>query len=380
MRHLIVLFFLTAGFAKLKAQKADIIYQVNGREIRTYMLQVKEREATYRIRNTKNATTYKMPTDSIVKVRYASGRVYYYQIQRLSGRPVNIPKPQFQPPTIPSQLQKKPKGQKPDLILTKDRRIIECEIIEITDREIEYTAFTDDTQKIRTLRRKDILGHEKNLPEKPQPPVIVQKVEQKKIEDTVKVNSIASSYRLYFSGVYIAPQFSPQWATDQIGLGLRNGIGAFFAYQYRFSKQIGLAFNGGYHQWEVERQFTRSQQTVYQTNERLTRTSFTFDLRAYLKRNFYISSNCNTQLISLLSTSSKDYLLPSYNRHQYSFYLGYGAKTGIELVSKKSVFDIGVGINILPKKTNGLVTFYTLTNRLIFFETFVGIGFSKQKR
>ncbi|WP_028665047.1 hypothetical protein [Runella zeae] len=353
MKHFILIFFLIVVFGELKAQKVDIIYQVNGRQVRAYTLQIKEREAIYRLRNTKNAATYKMPTDSIVKVRYASGRVYYYQIQRLSVRPANILRTNFQQLTIPLQLQKKPKGQKPDLILTKDRRIIECEIIEITDREIKYTALTDDTQKIRTLRRKDVLGYEKNLPEKPkpQPTVIVQKVKQKKIEDTVKVAPPFykySSFSLYALGSYLWPTASSKWTNATTGMGLVYAVGGGIIFTQRFNQFLGVHAEAAYVPWQSDYLYKRNGELLFSHSFILRSVPLGVGCRVYPYKRVYLSPSLQGTLFQFVTKSTESNSLSVSPNVQNSLYWGGSVTLGQEVSLGKSLcVDISIRYNHL---------------------------------
>jgi hypothetical protein len=223
------------------------------------------------------------------------------------------------------------------------------------------------------------LAHEKNLSAQ-EMPLVVQKLPAREIPKPSKAFYRYGSATFYAEGAYISPALSPQWATDRIGLGLRQGVGGAFLYHRRLAKWVGLCVGTGYLQWETERQYKENNVVVYSSTDKLQRIPLQAGVRLYLLPNVYVMPQANAQWVALTGTTSENHLIPSINSTQNTFYFGWNANVGMEWRGKRVLVDLGVGFSRLPKKTNELIWFYALTNRLNFFSVRAGIGFVKYRK
>lgn len=380
-----ILVFFSFCTLSLKAQKPDNIYKVNSDVIRAYNILIRNRAVSYRLTTLRNAPIFKLSVDSIFKIQYANGRIAYYQIQKISIPPLRNKLPILQLPVLKSKSPYRERGNKSDVILTQEQRLIECEILEAGTKDLKYYVITDPNKKVHYIKRKHILGYEKNLPvQPPATPVTVAKAEVKKINSSQmptaqKPTDNYHSITFNAEGAYIPQRVSPQWAADQIGLGLRQGIGGSVSYNRRIIKWAGLFISTGYMQWETERQYKENDVIIYNSTDKLQRIPLQLGVKIYPAHNFYLMPQISAQWVTLSGTTSETHIIPSLNSRQNTLYFGLGGDFGFEFSGKKMITDIGIGFSVLPKKTYELTSFYSLTNRLSFFSIRAGIGFVKYK-
>jgi len=168
---------------------------------------------------------------------------------------------------------------------------------------------------------------------------------------------------------------SPQWADEQVGMGLKLGVGGSVQFTKQFSNLFGVIINVGYRQWEVERKYMLNGEQLYTSSDKLTQFPLQLGFRTFLFRGIYIAPQANVVLIKLLRTTDEANPISSLNQLQQTFYMGASGILGYELLGERLVIDFGLTYSYLPKVTQKL-NFYTQMNdplHLIGFKITTGI-------
>lgn len=168
---------------------------------------------------------------------------------------------------------------------------------------------------------------------------------------------------------------SPQWADEQVGMGLKLGVGGSVQFTKQFSNLFGVIINVGYRHWEVERKYMLNGEQLYTSSDKLTQFPLQLGFRTFLFRGIYIAPQANVVLTKLLRTTDEANPISSLNQLQQTFYMGASGTLGYELLGERLVIDFGLTYSYLPKVTQKL-NFYTQMNdplHLIGFKITTGI-------
>ena len=165
-------FVFHSGFAQ--KLKPTTVFKVDSSILEVYGLKFQGNQIIYRLSPSGTSKSVRIPRREISRIRYSNGKEEMVTIRPLPVPPFLIRTAYTNGKiSILSTEQKGIKGLRPDRIYMKDRGIIECRIIEIGDKEVKYVVVTDSSQRVRTIKRKEIDRLERNM-SKDNAPVVSQ--------------------------------------------------------------------------------------------------------------------------------------------------------------------------------------------------------------
>lgn len=149
---------------------------------------------------------------------------------------------------------------------------------------------------------------------------------------------------------FIASQ-SPQWADEQVGMGLKTGVGGGIRYTFRLNRSIGLVGEAGYSQWASSFYFKQNSDTLYNHSIKLYRVPLSIGTKLFIVRQLYLLPKVHFEVLQLHETGvNRDESLKP-NRTQRIAYWGGSGTLGYELqLGGRLVADLSVSYFYLRKK------------------------------
>lgn len=360
---LTLLLYVFCFGSSAQTAKPATLFKIDSAPIKVYGLKIQGDKITYRLSSSKKAKIYSIAQSQCIKVRYANGKETIFKKPEIAPKQaVSIEKDTLKSIVIPQK--PSPKPQRPDLIYIKKSGIIDCKIIEISDKKIKYIVVSDDSQKIRVIKRKNVEKFERNMmvDEKSRPVSKVnnsqstkkQEVAQKKTEEVTthpKALQEDYAYNTYTIGIEASQMLTignSPWADEQKGLGLKRAIGGSLRFTKRFNRAIGLATEIGFRQWSSEYRFSRETDLLYTYSVGLSQASVSVGPKFYFREGFYTLAKVHIEGLRLRQTGRIGEYLTAPDMVQSTIYWGGSGAFGYEhQIGNKFIVDASIGYNYL---------------------------------
>ncbi|AQG78552.1 hypothetical protein [Spirosoma montaniterrae] len=379
---LTLLFYFSVSTGMAQKTKPAILIKVDSTVLKAYGLRFQGNQVYYRLSPSAKMQMMRLHRVEISRIKYADGREEMITIKLLplpvlrSAYTQLIKEP-------PGSTQKANKGHQPDRIYKKDKSIIECKIIDITPTEIKYVVITDHSQRVRSIRQKEIERIEQNTvkdsarvvgempqrtpakePEKNRSPVRVeahrlaqkQDAPQKQTEEVTMQRKIPKSdyaYSTYILGIEASQMLAiggSQWADERKGLGLKMAIGGLVQYTKRLNRTIGFVAEVGFTEWASEYRFSRETDLLYVYSVGLSRASVRIGSKLYVGKAFYVLPKAHIEGLRLRQGGYDGKSVAAPDRIQSTIYWGGSGAFGYEhRVGSKVMVDASIGYNYIAK-------------------------------
>ncbi|NIJ52301.1 hypothetical protein [Dyadobacter arcticus] len=343
-----------------------MVFRVDSTQLKVYGIKLQGSQVTYHLIPSVKSKTIRVPKSEISRIRYSNGKEEFVTIKLLPA-----------PPLLSNGSLKKSfssighQGPRPDRIYLKDGRVIECNIIENGMEEVKYVVATDNSRRVRSIRRKEIL-----------------RVERTSTADNVlpKNQPSGTNYSYYalnfgLDMAQIVAGKSALWADDTRGLGLKMGFGASLQLSKRFSRRLGASLRVGYLQWETEKISRENGTTVYSASQKLQQMFCQIAPNLYLLDGLYLSPYVGIQQIVLKGRYSDSHpyvlLAVSPGETQSAFCFGYGGRMGYEITSRARQYSIELLYGIVARNFAGLQSYTKVNDPIHYVGGRIGIGLKK---
>jgi len=395
-----------------KLRQATVV-KVDATTLKVYGLKFQGNQIIYHISPSVNSRTIRIPRREISQIRYSNGKKEIIETRLL-------PVPDFLLRTsfnngngeiiFPAVGRKTSNGLRPDRIYLKDRRIIECKIIESSREEIKYVVVTDDARRVRTIKQKLVEKVEQNnvkanaplasqvpkpIPDKTlypgknisRPPAVASKP-VKKQEVQPKETAVAviprktgetdfsnATLTLGIEASQILEIGSTQWTSEREGLGLKRAIGGSLAYSKRLNRSFGLAAEVGFTKWASEYRLKNETESLYTYSVGLSRLFVSAGPKVYFAKNFYVSPQAQINGLRLRQTGQEGESVTGPDRVQRTVYWGASGTVGYEFhIGNKFTADAGIRYHYLAKTFRMLDYAYPPNKPLHIVSFRVGFG------
>ena len=404
---LTLLFCLMVSAGVAQKIKPATLVKVDSTVLKAYGLRFQGNQVFYQVLPLAKAQTYRLRRGEISRIKYADGREEIIDIKPL---PPPLLRTAFTQSTreLLGTTQKIGKGQQPDRIYKKDRGVIECRIIDFNAKEVKYVVITDDSQRIRTISRKEVERVEQNtvkdnapvvgevskkiptkVPEKDSPPARVdapqsvkkQEIPQKQTEEVTtqrKTSQSEYAYSSYTLGIeasqMLAIESSP-WVDERKGLGLKRAIGSSMRYTKRLNRAIGLVAEVGFTKWASEYRFSKDADLLYVYSVGLSRASVSIGSKLYFGKAFYVLPKVHIEGLRLRQIGHGGESVPAPDMVQSTIYWGGSGALGYEHhVGSKFTVDASISYNYIAKPLPLLDYAYPPNTSLHLISFRVGFG------
>ena len=356
-----------------QTKKTDQIVKLDNSVIEVIIDEVSEDEILYKLPNNPRGPIQKVKKAEVLKLIYASGTVE--EINTLQ-------------PTA-----------KADKIIRKDGRVIQGKIVSVSPGKVEYKSLDTNDLSVYMVSGADVTkleyadGTTRELLEKNKKTKATPKKNVTFEQQVAQHSVVAKPRRLLdlpkfvfgigVDGLYVLEPLSKQWVASGDSTGIQQGVGFSVNTDIHLTKGIALSLLTGYHQWQVQRNYTlkdlatQAKSTQYSTVDKFGIIPLQAGLKLYLAKGFYINPNASFNLITTTFTN-KDGDIPNPNgvgaTTSSLSKVGYGGNLGFEVYKLPFVIDFSARFQVVNAES-----FRNIGEPLYYAGLRLGIGFAVDK-
>lgn len=326
-----VLFFLFFQVAlNAEAQKVDIIHKKDSSRLRAYVIGVKNRVVTYRLKPGTKGVLQRIPVAQIAYIQYGNGKKQVYAIEQIQIKPLLLP--------------------------------VEIKEIKALEQLPWFRTFPVPDKFAAGLS----------------PSLNQSNPSEAKPENKSKIfNKLIyryTSHSIGIDGLGLLSKLSPQWADPKSGLGLTNTLGGSGRFSKRLSKSVGFFLETGYSQWTSLHTIRQKPDTLYTLSTTLRRIPIRVGAKLYLGTQFYVMGMGDIEGIQLLQ-KSRNAGSNIYVNKSLGLLGGVSAGLGYEVrIGQKLEAGISLTYTYLPKTIIKLTNNAEMTDPIHLVGVWLSVG------
>ncbi|CAG5009135.1 Peptidoglycan-associated lipoprotein [Dyadobacter sp. CECT 9275] len=182
---------------------------------------------------------------------------------------------------------------------------------------------------------------------------------------------------VYGEGLYVIESLSKNWSDLNTGIGMLQGFGGGIQLSYFLTSKVGVTFQTGFSQWQVERKYVSmvpEKILQFTAEDKVTRIPLQVGLKLYPIRNIYFNPFGGGQLTKRTTKTSELHPNGLQTITTKGFIPAVGAAIGFEKYFGPVFLDVAAQYHYILNKD-----FSEITDPLHFAGLRIGIGFKSKE-